>query len=405
MAGGRGERLYPLTRDRAKPAVPFAGKYRIIDFVLSNLVNSGIYSIYVLTQFKSQSLVEHLQEGWLVSNPFRDYFVTPVAPQMRVGTDWYQGTADAVHQNLYLIQRSRPRSVAIFGADHIYKMNIRQMADFHWRNEADVTVSALPVPIEEASNFGVIEVDRDFRVLSFEEKPSRPRPILGEPDRVLASMGNYLFETKALVDALEDDAARAESDHDFGRDIFPRMVKRGARVQAYDFRTNRIPDIQKDEEPSYWRDVGTVKAYYEANIDMGSVAPSLNLYNRNWPIRTVSYSDPPAKFVFDENGRRGLALNSIVAEGTIVSGSVVRNSILGRNVRVHSFCLIEDSVIMNRVEIGRGSRIRRTIIDKNVYIPPGSEIGYDTAKDRERFTVSEGEIVVVPRQEPRSISR
>jgi len=401
MAGGRGERLYPLTRDRAKPAVPFGGKYRIIDFVLSNFINSGIYSIYILTQFKAQSLVEHLQEGWQVASVLRDHFIIPVPAQMQTGTDWYRGTADAVYQNLHLIKRANPMVVAVFGADHIYKMNIRQMVEYHRAKNAEVTVAALPVPVERASSFGVMEVDPEWRIIGFEEKPAYPKTIPGEPDQALISMGNYLFETELLLKALEEDAQNAQSSHDFGRDILPRLVKEERKVHAYDFRKNRIPTPLKGEEPSYWRDVGTIEAYYEANMDLRAVDPSFNLYNRSWPIRTVSYSDPPAKFVFDEEGRRGIALNSIVAEGTIISGSLIRGSVIGRNVRIHSFCLIEDSILMNRVEVGRGCRIRRAIIDKNVYIPPGTEIGYNLEKDRERYFVTETGIVVIPREEPK----
>ena len=403
MAGGRGERLYPLTRDRAKPAVPFAGKFRIIDFVLSNLVNSGIYSIYVLTQFKSQSLVEHLQEAWQLGF-FGDHFVTPVPAQMRTGDDWYRGTADAVHQNLHLVKRANPRSVAVFGADHIYKMNIGQMVDYHREKEAAVTVAAIPVSIESAGQFGVLEVDNELRILGFEEKPVKPKSIPGQPEWALISMGNYVFETKLLLDALEGDASNRQSSHDFGSDILPRLVREGRKVYAYDFRKNRIPTALKGEEPSYWRDVGTIEAYYEANMDVKTVDPSLNLYNRSWPIRTVAYSDAPAKFVFDEEGRRGMALNSVVSEGSIISGSLVRDSVIGRNVRIHSFCLIEDTIIMNRVEIGRRCQIRRAIIDKNVYIPPETKIGCAADEDRKRYFVSDSGIVVIAREEPRTIA-
>lgn len=400
MAGGRGERLYPLTRDRAKPAVPFGGKYRIIDFVLSNFVNSGIYSIYVLTQFKAQSLVEHLQEGWQVTSVSRDHFVIPVPAQMRTGDDWYRGTADAVYQNAHLIKRANPRFVAVFGADHIYKMNIRQMMEYHLRKEAEVTVAALPVGINDAPQYGVMQVNDDWQILGFEEKPKEPKSIPAEPDQALVSMGNYLFNAELLFRLVDEDAADTRSTHDFGRDILPRLVTERKKVHAYDFRTNRIQTPLKGEEPSYWRDVGTIEAYYEANMDLRAVNPSFNLYNRSWPIRTVSYGDPPAKFVFDEDTRRGMAIDSIVAEGTIISGSLVRNSVIGRNVRIHSYCLIENAVIMNRVEIGRECRIRRAIIDKNAYIPPGTEIGYNAEKDRERYSVSDTGIVVIPRQEP-----
>ncbi len=402
LAGGRGERLFPLTKDRAKPAVPFGGKYRIIDFVLSNLVNSGIYSVYVLTQFKAQSLVEHLQEGWQVSSLFREYFVIPVPAQMRAGSDWYRGTADAVCQNLHLIRRADPKAVAVFGADHVYKMNVRQMLEHHWQTEAEVTVGALPVRIREAAQFGVMEVDNEWRILGFEEKPEDPKSIPAEPDWALVSMGNYIFETKLLLEKLEEDAANPESAHDFGNDILPRLLREGKRLFAYDFRKNRIPTPLKGEEPSYWRDIGTVDAYFEANMDLRTVDPSLNLYNQSWPIRTVSYGDPPAKFVFDEEERRGMTVNSIVAEGTIISGSVIRNSVIGRNVRIHSYSEIDEAVIMNRVEIGRGCRIRRAIIDKNVYIPPGTEIGYNAEVDRRSYFATESGVVVIPRQEPRS---
>lgn len=398
LAGGRGERLYPLTKDRAKPAVPFGGKYRIIDFVLSNFVNSEIYSIYVLTQFKAQSLVEHIQEGWQLPS-FRDQFVIPVPAQMRTGTDWYRGTADAVYQNLHLIKRARPNLVAVFGADHIYKMDIRQMVEYHRQKGAEVTVAAIPFRIEEASKFGVIEVDEDWRITGFHEKPVEPKPIPGHADQALVSMGNYLFDSKLLLKALEEDVSNAQSNHDFGKDILPYLVQRGREVYAYDFRGNRVPTL-KGEEPSYWRDIGTIDAYYEANMDLRAIDPSLNLYNRSWPIRTARYDDPPGKFAFDEDGRRGMAVNSIVGEGTIISGSLIRGSVIGSNVRLHSYSLIENSVIMNRVEIGRGCRIRRTIIDKNVYIPPEMEIGYDTQKDRERYFVSDTGIVVIAREEP-----
>ncbi|MFQ5846259.1 MAG: glucose-1-phosphate adenylyltransferase [Candidatus Methylomirabilales bacterium] len=401
LAGGRGERIYPLTKDRAKPAVPFGGKYRIIDFVLSNFINSGVYSIYVLTQFKAQSLMEHLREGWRFSSVLQDHFVIPVPAQMQTGADWYRGTADAIYQNLHLIQRADPGCVAVFGADHIYKMNIRQMVESHRASRAEATVAVVPVKLAEASSFGVLEVDPGWRVVGFEEKPPRPKPIPGEPGYALASMGNYLFQTELLVRMLEEDARQPVGSHDFGRDILPTLVKEGRQVYAYDFRRNRVPTPLKGEEPSYWRDVGTLDAYYEASMDLRAVDPSFNLYNQSWPIRTVGYGNPPAKFVFDEEGRRGSALNSIVAEGTIISGSVVRGSVIGPNVRIHSYCLIEDAVIMSRVEIGRGCRIRRAIIDKNVSVPLGTAIGYDLEKDRERFFVTESGIVVLSREEPK----
>ena len=396
LAGGKGERLEPLTQDRAKPAVSFGGKYRIVDFVLSNLVNSSIYSIYVLTQFKSQSLMEHLQEAWQISDIFGDRFATPVPAQMRTGAEWYQGTADAVYQNLYLIQRHKPKVVAVFGADHVYRMNIRQMVEEHKARGAAVTIAVLPVKIEEASEFGVVEVDDQWNMIGFAEKPARPKSIPGDPAHALVSMGNYLFETDCLHEALNRDADHQDSTHDFARDIVPSLLG-SKKLYAYDFRKNRIPHPLKGEELSYWRDVGTIRAYYEANMDLRGVDPMLNLYNRSWPIRTVGYGDPPAKFVFDEEGRRGYAVNSIVSEGTIISGSLVRGSVIGRNVRIHSYCLIEDSIIMDWVQIGRGCKIRRTIIDKHNFIPPESEIGYNGERDRERYHVDDDGIVVVPR--------
>lgn len=396
LAGGRGERLYPLTEYRAKPAVPFGGKYRIIDFVLSNFVNSGILSIYVLTQFRAQSLLEHIDRGWRTNDYLGEHFVTPVPAQMRSGPEWYQGTADSVFQNSYLLKRHSPKLVAVFGADHVYRMNVRQMIDEHHKKSADVTVAALPVKIEEASQFGVISVDDDWRIIGFDEKPSHPKPIPGEPNYALVSMGNYLFNTELLIEALDDDAATDDSNHDFGRDILPDLVTRHG-VYAYDFRKNRVPIPSKGEEPSYWRDLGTLDAYYEANMDLCSIDPSFNLYNRSWPIRTVGYADPPAKFVFDWSDRQGVAVNSVVAEGTIVSGSYVRNCVIGRNVRIHSYSRVENSVIMDWVEIGRHCHIRNAIIDKANIIPASTEIGYNLADDRSRYTVSPNGIVVMPR--------
>lgn len=401
LAGGRGERLYPLTEDRAKPAVPFGGKYRIIDFVLSNFVNSGIQSIYVLTQFKAQSLIEHLEVGWRLAGFANDHFITIVPAQMRVGKEWYQGTADAVYQNLYLIERHNPGFVAVFGGDHIYRMNIRQMIEEHRANNSGATVAALPVAIETAHQFGVIEVNDHWQIVGFEEKPQRPKPIPGEPEHALVSMGNYIFNADLLARCLKEDAKHTDSRHDFGKDILPGLLGK-RKLFAYDFRRNRIPLPLKGEEPSYWRDVGTIEAFYEANMDLRSVDPSFNLYNRSWPLRTVAYDNPPAKFVFDDEGRRGVAINSIVGEGTIISGSSIHGSVIGRNVRIHSYCSIEDSVVMAWAEMGRGCRIRRAIIDKNNIIPPGTEIGYDAAKDRERYFVSESGIVVIPRAQSKA---
>ena len=395
MAGGQGTRLHPLTRDRAKPAVPFGGKYRIIDFVLSNLINSGIYAIYVLVQWRSQSLIEHLKDGWQFGGMLPDHFVIPVPAQMRMGELWYQGTADAIFQNLNLIDDTKPDLVAVFGADHIYRMDIQQMIEFHVERKAAVTVATLPVNVDEADQFGIVHVDSGLRVSGFVEKPSNPPQMPGAPGRSLASMGNYLFSPDVLREALIEDSINEKSNHDFGRDLIPALINR-VPVYAYNFMTNRI---RGDSEVnfSYWRDVGTLDAYYQANMDLRDALPHLNLYNTYWPLRTAYYDQPPAKFVFDENGRRGLALHSVIGEGCVVSGGAIRNSVLGRSVTVHSYSLVEDSVILDHAEIGRHAKIRRAIIDKNVYVPEGEEIGYDLERDRQRFFVTDSGLVVIPK--------
>ncbi len=394
LAGGKGTRLYPLTKERAKPAVPFGGKYRIVDFVLSNLINSGIYSIYVLTQFKSQSLLQHLRDGWQFSGLLTSQFIIPVPAQMRTPDEtWYQGTADAIFQNVNLIEQSDPDLVLIFGADHIYRMNIRSMIEYHLAKKAEVTVAAIPAPRRHAVEFGVIEAAPDGSIVAFHEKnPSAPS-MPGDPERVFASMGNYIFSRKRLRDELYADANNDESTHDFGRDILPSLVGR-APMYAYDFNTNVIPGDPADQE-AYWRDVGTVDAYWAANMDLRAVRPSLNLYNQEWPLRTAGYSDPPVKFAFDEEGRRGQAVDSVVAGGTILSGGTVRNSIIGRYVRVHTGARVEDSIVFDYCDIGRRARIRRAIIDKNVTIPEDAVIGYDLEKDRQDHYVTESGIVVV----------
>jgi glucose-1-phosphate adenylyltransferase len=395
MAGGQGTRLHPLTRDRAKPAVPFGGKYRIVDFVLSNFVNSQIYSIYVLVQWRSQSLIEHLKDGWQFGRILHDDFIVPVPAQMRLGENWYQGTADAIFQNLNLIDDFRPDLVAVFGADHIYRMDIGQMVEFHVDRKAAVSVATLPVSIREANQFGVLDVDSGLRVFGFEEKPQNPRSMPGAPGKCLASMGNYLFDPQVLRTALIEDAENPASRHDFGSDLLPSLIER-VPIYAYNFMTNRIRG-DSEENLSYWRDVGTIEAYYEANMDLRDARPHLNLYNHYWPLRTAYYNQPPAKFVFNEDFRRGQALHSVVSEGCIISGGSVRNSVLGRSVFVHSYSEIEDSVIMDYCEIGRYAKVRRAIIDKNVEIPEGEEIGYDLERDRKRFFVSDSGIVVIPK--------
>ena len=394
LAGGKGTRLYPLTKERAKPAVPFGGKYRIVDFVLSNFINSGIYSIYVLTQFRSQSLLQHLSEGWQFGGLLKTQFIIPVPAQMRSQDEtWYQGTADAIYQNINLVEQADPRVVAIFGADHIYRMNIASMVEYHIHKQADVTVAAIPMPKRDAAEFGVIETSENGRIVKFHEKNPDAPAIPGDPKRVHASMGNYIFSTRALLRLLHDDAADSLSSHDFGRDILPRLAGNAA-IYAYDFQTNHIPGELPDAIP-YWRDVGTLDAYYEANLDLRSVSPSLNLFNRQWPVRTTSYPDPPAKFVFDEDSRRGLAIDSIVSGGTIISGGVVRNSVIGRNIKVHTGALVEDSVILDNCDIGRRARVRRAILDKNVCVPADTSIGYDLEHDRRCHHVTDSGIVVV----------
>jgi glucose-1-phosphate adenylyltransferase len=384
-----------LTRERAKPAVPFGGKYRIIDFVLSNFINSGIYSVYVLTQFRSQSLLQHLSEGWQFGSLLKSQFVIPVPAQMRsVGETWYQGTADAIYQNINLVEQSDPHVVAIFGGDHIYRMNITEMVEFHVQKSAEVTVAAIPTPKKQAAEFGVIEAAEDGHILAFHEKNPNAPTMPGDPDRVYASMGNYIFSTRTLLRLLDHDAADEASTHDFGRDILPKLAGR-SEVMAYDFQTNRIPGEPADAVP-YWRDVGTIDAYYEANMDLRAVSPALNLYNREWPLRTTSYPDPPAKFTFDLEDRRGQAIDSIVSGGCILSGGMVRNSVLGRNVRVHSGAVVENSVILDNCDIGRRARVRKAVLDKNVRVPEDATIGYDLERDRAHHHVTDSGIVVVP---------
>ncbi len=394
LAGGKGTRLYPLTKERAKPAVPFGGRYRIVDFVLSNLINSGIFSIYVLIQFKSQSLLQHLREGWEVSGLLKNNFIIPVPAQMRSAQeDWYRGTADAIHQNMNLIQQADPHVVAIFGADHIYRMNIRQMIEYHVEKQAGVTVAAIPVEKQFASEFGVIETTSDGRIMGFHEKKADAPTMPEDPSRVFASMGNYVFSTDLLLRELQEDGKNPNSSHDFGKDILPSLIGR-ADMYAYDFQTNIIPG-DPIGSPQYWRDVGTLDAYYEASMDLRAVSPELNLYNRQWPLRTAGYFDAPAKFVFDEDGRRGMAIDTIISGSSIVSGGSVRGSVLGRGVRIHTGATVEDSVIFDNCDIGRHAKVRRAILDKNVKIAEGVEIGYNLEEDRKRHHVTDSGIVVV----------
>ena len=398
LAGGEGRRLLPLTLDRAKPAVPFGGRYRLIDFVLSNFVNSGFFCINILTQYKSDSLSRHISRGWRLSHQV-DQYIEIVPAQQRTGKHWYQGSADAIFQNLNLVRDNRPRDIAVFGSDHIYKMDVSQMLDVHRDRGASLTVAAIPVPIEQAHQFGVFEVDSRGEVIAFEEKPERPKAMPNDPSRALASMGNYIFAGDDLVEQLVRDAADGSSAHDFGKNIISGMVEHPTqRVFVYDFSTNEIPG-QSEKERGYWRDVGTIDAYWQASMDLISIVPQFDLYNRRWPTRTFYDHVPPAKFVHDDpvSGRIGTAINSIVAEGCIVSGGLIRDGVLFPRVRVNSFATIEGSVLFERVKVGRRARIRRAILDKDVIVEQDATIGYDLQADRERFEVSPGGIVVVPK--------
>jgi glucose-1-phosphate adenylyltransferase len=395
LAGGKGSRLDPLTRDRAKPAVPFGGAYRIIDFVLSNCLNSHLRRILVLTQYKAMSLDRHINLGWRRYFCHElDEFLDIVPPQQRFHEHWYQGTADAVYQNIYAIEKERPRHVVILAGDHIYKMDYMRMMQFHLDSDAVLTIGTLPVLLQDGKQFGVIQMTPDHRVTGFQEKPASPTSMPGDPSRCLASMGIYVFDALALYEQLMEDANDPQSNHDFGRDIVPKMVKHGSRVFAFPFRDeNRKHD-------AYWRDVGTLDAYYEASMDLVSVDPLLNLYDEDWPIRSYQPNLPPPKFVFDSEGKDhsiGRAVDSVVCLGTIVSGGFVRHSILGANVRVNRHAVVQDSLLFHGVDVGEHAMVRRAIVDKDVRIPPGFTVGYDLTQDREHgFTISDSGIVVVP---------
>ncbi|WP_198471226.1 glucose-1-phosphate adenylyltransferase [Acetomicrobium sp. S15 = DSM 107314] len=393
LAGGKGERLYPLTLYRAKPAVPFAAKYRIIDFALSNLVNSGLYSIYILVQFKSQSLNEHVERGWQFGAALRgrDFFVTVVPAQMWTGEHWYKGTADAVFQNLHLVTLYDADRICIFAADHVYKMDVEQMLNFHIESGADMTVAANVVPSSEAHQFGCIDADEDGRVIGFVEKPSDPPEIPDRPGYVYASMGNYIFEREVLEEALIADASNSNSSHDFGRNILPDLYKH-CRVMAYDFSTNKIPGADRP----YWRDVGTIKAYWEAHMDLLQADAPLNLFNQHWPVRTVSYSDPPG-FTYPVLGQNCSVIGALRAEGSRVLGATVHRSVLSRNCVINPGAVLEDCIIGSNVMIGEGCKLRRVIVDSNNVIPPNTVIGYDPKADRERYYFDEDSgIVVIP---------
>jgi glucose-1-phosphate adenylyltransferase len=393
LAGGQGTRLQPLTADRAKPAVPFGGTYRLIDFALSNLVNGGIRKIVVLTQYKSHSLDRHIAQMWRLS-PMLGNYVATVPAQMRTGPRWFAGSADAVFQNLNLINDERPDCICVFGADHIYRMDPRQMIEHHLASGAGVTLAGIRVPIEQAPGFGIIEPDRTGHVLAFREKPADPTPVPGSPEEAYASMGIYVFSTRALVDAVTEDSGAADSKHDLGGSIIPMLVGRG-EASVYDFAENEVPGVTRRER-GYWRDVGDLDSYYEASMDLVNVDPVFNLYNREWPILNWQpASIPPAKFVFDDDDRRGVAVDSLVAPGVIVSGGTVRRSILSPEVRVNTGALVEDCVLMDGVQVGRGAVVRRAIVDKAVLVPPGARIGVALEEDRARFTVSRGGVVAI----------
>ena len=394
LAGGKGSRLEPLTRDRAKPAVPFGGAYRIIDFTLSNCLHSRIRKILVLTQYKAASLDRHINIGWrhLFCRELGE-FIDVVPPQQRIDENWYLGTADAVYQNIYTIEKERPQYVVILAGDHIYKMDYGKLVETHIANQADMTVASLRVTKAEARDFGVMAVDETNRVVGFEEKKKDPKTIPGDPEHCLASMGVYVFTAKFMFDQLCRDATVEESNHDFGRNIIPAIIDTH-RVFAYPFRDENL------KSDAYWRDVGTLDAYYEANMDLVSVDPLLNVYDERWPLRTYHPNYPPPKFVFAGQGgqeaRRGQALDSVVCTGSIISGGTVSGSIVGSNCRINSFAHVQDSILFEGVNVGRHAKVRRAIIDKGVHIPPGIEIGYDVEQDRARgFTISEGGIVVI----------
>jgi glucose-1-phosphate adenylyltransferase len=392
LAGGEGKRLFPLTADRAKPAVPFAGHYRLIDFALSNLANAGYLRVVVLTQYKSHSLGQHLSRTWRLST-LLDEYVTMVPAQMRHGPHWFAGSADAIFQNLNLVGDDRPDYICVFGADHIYRMDPKQMVEAHIASGAGVTVAGIRAPRAEASAFGVIDPGVGTKIEAFLEKPEDPPGLADSPDEVFASMGNYVFTTKTLIDAVTEDSKDEESRHDIGGDIIPAMVKSGL-AHVYDFNTNEVPGAT-ERDRAYWRDVGTLDSYYDSHRDLVSVYPVFNLYNRDWPIYTSVPQMPPAKFVLEDGGRTGQAFNSLISTGCIISGATVRNSVLSPGVHVESHALVEDSVLMHDVVVGQGAEIRRAIIDKHVVVPPGARIGCDPDADRRRFTLSPNGVTVL----------
>ncbi|MDP2303711.1 MAG: glucose-1-phosphate adenylyltransferase [Ignavibacteria bacterium] len=392
LAGGQGERLFPLTAQRSKPAVPFGGKYRIIDYTLSNCLNSGLRRIYVLVQYKSDSLNQHIFEAWSIFNPELAEFIFSVPPQRKMNNDWYLGTANAIYQNLNLISNERKcQWVLLLSGDHIYKMDYLKMLQYHNDIKADLTMACIDVPVDEAHRFGIVSCDDSFRVKDFIEKPENPPEIPGRPGFSFVNMAIYVFNANVLRDVLLEMQSKKIPNHDFGKDVIPYMVKQNMNVRAYQFY-----DENKKNKP-YWKDIGTIDSYYEASMDLISINPEFNMYDLNWPIRTYQHQFPPAKTVSHEGERIGRTLNSLICDGTIVSGGLVERSIIGANVRVNSYSYITDSIVSNNCNIGRKARIRRAIIDKNVNVPEGYEIGFDTTEDKKKFTVTDSGIVVIPK--------
>ncbi len=396
LAGGEGKRLFPLTKDRAKPAVPFGGRYRIIDFVMNNFINSGFYKIKILTQFKSDSLNRHISRTWPAS-PITGHYIDLVPAQMRTGAEWYKGTADAIYQNKNLITDEEPNYICIFGGDHIYKMNVNHMLKYHRKKGADLTISAIPVPVDQAHHFGVMIIDEDWKLIGFQEKPKEnPATIPGQPDKVLASMGNYIFNKDALLEEIEIDAQNPDSNHDFGGNVIPRMLGR-YKVLVYDFSRNFIKGMT-ESEIGYWKDVGSIDAYWQANMDLLAPLPEFDLYSQEWPIRTENRNLPPAKFIWRESERTGMATNSLVSEGCVISGGQIDKCVLSFGVRINSFSHVEESIIFENVNVGRYAKIKKSIIDKGVFIPPYTEIGYNSEEDRARgFYVTDSGITIVPK--------
>lgn len=390
LAGGKGERLHPLTKDRTKPAVPFGGIYRIIDFPLSNAINSGLRKIYIFTQYKSLSLQRHLREGWNIFSRELGEFIDLVPAQKRIGEEWYQGTADSVFQNINILEDEKPELILILSGDQVYKMDYKRLIQFHLEKKADLTISVFEVPIEEAHRFGVIGIEDD-RVMEFKEKPSKPLPDPKNPGVSLISMGIYVFNLDFLIKKVLEDAKKIDSSHDFGKDIIPSMIGK-VKVHAFRF----IDENKK--ETKYWRDIGTIDAYWEANMDLVNIDPLLNLYDREWPIRTFQEQYPPAKTVFSGEDRKTSVTDSMISGGCIISGAGIYHSILSANVKVHSYADVKDSIIFENVNIGRHSKLNRVIIDKNVNVPPYTEIGYNTEDDRKRFYVSDKGIVAIPKK-------